>query len=761
MSVQYRRCALRTAPTAAFPAALFATTALITLFLTTQASPQGAATPVEGAVDLPPLTVEVSQNKVSKKKQASPPQQPATAATAGDEPAAIETRDTRAETDGTASYTSEAVTVAGKEPIARRQIPNSVSVITRQQMNDQNMNTVWDALTFAPGVTVVSNDQSQGQFHARGFALNVMNDGMPSYNGLSGYQQLDLAIYDRVEVLRGPAGLFMGSGNPAGVVNLVKKRPRKEAGVGWATSLGSWDNKTAELDVTTPLNENKTLRARGVLAGRDKEFFYDRADEEKWLGYGIIEYDLTPRTLLTAAAVTQQYDGSTWSGNPAYADGRFLDVPRSTNVYPDWARYVWDTQDYSASLEHRFGNKWRFKVAVSRRNQEFHFNDTYPTTGVNPATMTATYAQRDAIYDYQRDGVDTYLSGPVHLFGLTHNLLVGYNYESFSTEYVRGTGPSVANVPILNPNAALPHIAIPFTLGGESQTEQSGFYAQARIKLAEPLTVVLGGRLSDFNAKSRSAEPSVPTPWAQGAKADNEFTPYGGVILDLTPEISVYGSYADIFIPQTAQTWPSGTLPPRVGEQYEVGIKGEFFGGRLHTALAYFDIRDTNRSYSDADHPGFFVALGEVQSRGIDAEVSGEVLPGLSIMGGYTYLTTEFLKDRNNQGLPVSGWYPEHMVKLWTHYRFQHPALERWSVGAGVVAQSETANAIRNPQRVQSAYAVVNALVGYRFDDDVEATLSVNNVFDEEYYTRLGGLNTYNTFGEPRNVMLALRKSLN
>ncbi len=722
--------------------------------------------PGNAAVPLPPVIVEAGPKKAAKKaKKAGTPATGSTAMPETKETAPV--RDERADTEGSKSYTGGAVSVSGKEPVSRREVPQSVSVITRQQMNDQNMNTVSDALKFAPGVTVVANDPSQDQYHARGYALGVMNDGMPAYNGLGGYQQFDLALYDRVEVLRGPAGLLMGSGNPSGVVNMVKKRPRDEAGAAWAVSYGSWNNKWAELDLTTPLNESKTLRARGVLAGRDREFFYDRFGEGKWLGYGVVEYDLTPRTQLTVSIAKQEYQGPSFTGLPAYTNGSFLNVPRSTNVYPDWNALQWDTRDYSASLEHRFVNDWRLKAAVSRRDQSFHFNDAYPSTGVNPATMTAEYGWRDAYYDYQRDAFDIYLNAPVSAFGLKHNFLIGYNYDSFESGNVRSTTTYVPGVPILDPNSVLPKPSLPLTLGGISVTEQSGFYGQARIKLLEPLTIIGGARVTDFDAKSNSktrANASLPwieNPWTQGAEAENEVTPYGAVILDLTKELSVYGSYTDIFIPQTQLVWPNGTLPPRVGEQKEVGIKGEFFNNTLQTSLAYFDIRDTNRSYVDTAHPGFFIPLGEVQSSGIEAEISGRVLPGLEIMAGYTYLKTEYLKDRSNEGLPISGWYPEHSFKLWTKYDFQHPDFDKWSVGVGVLAQSETANAITAAQRIQPAYAVVNTLIGYEFDKDLIATLAINNLFDESYYVRLGGVNSYNTYGEPRNYMLTLRKSFN
>lgn len=722
------------------------------------------------AVPLPTLSVETGSKKKTKAaKKGSTLASNTAAVTEAEETPSV--RDTSADTEGSNSYTSKAVTVGGKEPLSRREVPQSVSVITRKQIEDQNANALQDALSYVPGVTVVPFDPSQQEFHSRGYEVNVAYDGIPAHSGAR-LHHFDLAIYDRVEVLRGPDGLFQGSGNPSGVVNLVKKRPRDEAGAAWSVSYGSWNNKWAELDLTTPLNESKTLRGRAVLAGRDKDFFYDRFDEEKWVGYGVVEYDISRNTLLTISAAQQKYDGPSWMGLPAYTNGDFLNVPRSTNVYPDWNSMKWDTREYTASIEHKFANDWLLKASVSHRDQTFHFNDAYPWTAVDPATLTAEYLWRDAHYDYHRNAADIYLNAPILAFGLKHNLLIGYNYDRFESRNVRSGAQDVLggdglplNVPILDPNSALPRPNLPLLAGGATVTEQSGFYGQARIKLLEPLTVIGGVRISDFNnesnSKSRStaSDPWIQTAWSQGGKAENEITPYGAVILDLTRELSVYGSYADIFIPQTALTYPSGTLPPRVGAQKEVGIKGEFFNKTLNASLAYFDIRDTNRAFPDPHNPGFNIPLGEVQSTGIEAEVSGRLLPGLEINAGYTYLKTEYLKDTYNQGLAINSWYPEHSFKLWAKYDFQDPAWERWSIGAGVLAQSETENAITDAQRVQPAYAVVNTLIGYELEENLHASLAINNVFDKEYYARLGGRNTYNTFGEPRNFMLTLRKS--
>jgi outer-membrane receptor for ferric coprogen and ferric-rhodotorulic acid len=724
-------------------------------------------------VKVGPVVVEGKAPKKAKKKT------PASASASGQTGDAVSgaqakppsIRDTRADTQGTKSYATGATTAGSKEPRGNREVPQSVSVVTRQQMEDQNLNTFWDAMTYAPGVTIVANNPDQGQYYARGYALGVAFDGVPSYNALSGYQQFDTALYDRIEVLRGPDGLFMGAGrDPAGVVNLVRKRPLAEAGVAWSTSYGSWNNKHGEIDVTTPLNESKTLRFRGVLAGTDKEFFFDDADENRKLAYGVLEYDVTPRTLFTIAAVQQNYLGPSYSGLPAWdtattvpADlrGRFTNLSRETNVYPSWTYLKWNSREYSSSVEHKFDNEWRVKVSARELEQSFHFNDAYPTTGVNPATMTATYAQRNAIYDYERIGVDAYVEGPFYLFGQKHNLMFGYNYDSFTSDGVRSANDVTANVPVLNPDS-LARKNLPFTRGSTDITEQSGFYGQARIKLLDDLTAIGGGRVTDFENRSRNHAPSIPTAWSLGAHESGEITPYGALIYDINKNISIYGSYADIFVPQTAKKWTGEVLDPRVGAQYEVGIKGEFLNKRMQTSLALFDIRDVNRAFKDDAHSTpsetFYLQLGEAESKGLDASVTGKVLPGLEITSGYTYLYTELVKAYSSQGTSISNWFPKHTFKTWAKYEIQNEDWKRWSVGAGVIVLSAF-EANGTSVRRQEPYAVVNAMISYQIDKTMSASLSVNNIFDEAYYTRIGGTNTYNTYGEPRNYMLTLRKS--
>lgn len=660
------------------------------------------------------------------------------------------------------AYAVREITVAGKTPQTLRQIPQSVSVLTRAQMDDQNMVTSWDALSQMTGVTAISNDGTQAQYHARGGALELQHDGVPSSMPLSGYQQFDLAIYERIEVLRGPAGLLQGSGAFSGSVNLVRKRPREGFAAEGLIAAGSWDNDRIEADLSTPLVEDGSLKGRLVLSAVDRQFFYDRVHQKKWLGYGIVEWAPTAATTVALSVAHQDDRGPGFSGLPTYADGRHLDVPRSFNPYPDWNRMWWTTTDGALELKHRLDGEWVVQLKAGRREQSFFFHDGFPWSGVDPATMTiGDYARREYRYDYTLDSYDANAAGPFTLFGRRHQLLIGANTSRFRSRG-EGVGPNglvVDDVPLADP-PAVPEPDIVYNSGSERITEQSGVYGQVRLSLADPLTLVLGGRTTDYTSKSRNVAPAVPTAWSSGGKVRGQFTPYAGVLYDFAGHYTLYASQADIFVPQTQQRADGGVLDPREGRQHEVGVKGEFLGGRLNASLALFRIRDENRAYADPANPGFYLPLGEVESKGWEAEIVGSPAPGWDVSAGYTRLDTRYLKHQTLAGEPISYWYPRHTVKLWSNYRFQEGALAGFSVGLGVQAASKSASGTSTATvaaREQDRYAVVNAQLGYRIDRHVAVSLALNNAFDAKYCTRLGGTNTYNTYGDPRNVMLTVR----
>lgn len=663
-------------------------------------------------------------------------------------------------TEGTGSYTSPVVTWGGKAPVGVLDIPNSVSVITRQRIEDQNLVTVESALREVTGVTVTPWDGATSQIRSRGYNLEGSYDGIPAYGALSAFQQFDLAIYDRVEVLRGPGGIFQGSSQPGGVANFVRKRGRDAFGGSFAVSAGSWSNYRGEVDVGGPLNDDGSLRSRVVVSSHRREYFYGQADSNKHLFYGTLDYDLGANTTLSLSATQQKDDVMPYSGLPAYTNQQFLDVPRSTYVYPDWSIQKWDKGSLSLDLEHRFDGDWSLKARASRQTLDWYYKDSYPTTGVNPATGTvASYARRQSDNREVRQGLDVFAAGPFRMWGREHHALVGANFEQYESTTRSGQGAPVRNVPIANPDL-VENVSIAYTAGYNAITQQSGAYGQLRLALTDRLTGVAGGRWSQFSVKNRSVAPQPLTRWVDGAKVDGEFTPYAGVVYHFTDRLTAYGSYADTFIPQAQRKVSGEAIDPRVGKQVELGTKASLRGGALNLSAAVFRTHDVNRSYPDTANPGFFLQAGEVEVEGWELDASGSPLPNLELTAGYTQLRTKYVEHQSFQeGALFSLFEPRHSFKLFAHYRFEEGALAGLSVGGGAQVSSGTVGTGIAGVREQGGYAVASAHAGYRFSDSLRITLAVNNVFDRRYYERVGGLNTYNTPGEPRNVMVTVRSS--
>ena len=289
----------------------------------------------------------------------------------------------------------------------------------------------------------------------------------------------------------------------------------------------------------------------------------------------------------------------------------------------------------------------------------------------------------------------------------------------------------------------------------ETDLEQWGLYGQLRVKPLDPLTLIGGGRFSWFETTSGSTSSSEK----------GKFTPYAGVVYDLTEAVSAYGSYTEVFQPQTATDVSGNLLDPRSGQQFEIGLKAELFDG-VNASLALFDLTDENRAISDPDNLGSYLGLGEAHLRGVEAELSGEVMENWEVALGYTYTDTEY---KNTTRAAGSEFYtPEHMLQLWTKYTFDGRG--DWTDGLFVGGGVKVFSSFRNVSRAVNAttgvatattieapaYAVVDLQAGYKFSDNVTATLTVNNLFDEKYYERVGGTSVFNFYGEPRSVSFKL-----
>jgi len=684
----------------------------------------------------------------------------------------ISTVELGAVTEGTDSYTTGSISI-GKTAQSLRRTPQSVTVMTQQRLEDQNVTNLTSILEQTPGIVVDYTDSERVNYYARGFSIDAIQyDGatIVQGSGNGSFIQSDSAIVDHVEVLRGATGMLRGSGNPSGTVNLVRKRPTRDFQATGSATVGSYDAQRYVADISGPLVEGGAVRGRVVAVHDDKDFFQKSRMERKNVLYASLAADLTDNTVLTGGLeYTDLRASGAWGGLPGDLDGSPLDLPRDTYLGASWNRWNRSNLQSFADIEHFFDNGWKARLSVNHtqfRLDDHGFKQTYisPASTTNPYLMNVEVTEGDGGESVQTN-YSAIADGPFSLFGREHQMVVGMERvrnDSYASATNRRTNLA-RNVDIRDwdPNSSLaePNISIT-TRPVLTRTTQEGAYATWRLSLAEPLTAILGARMSWWDYE----QPRTPR---NNYSVDNEITPYAALIYDLDEHFSLYGSYTEIFAPQNATSASGSLLDPITGEAYEVGIKGEFYEGKLNTALSVFRIDQVGKALDDTSGPltcaplypnGFCkVAGGKSRSEGFELEISGEVLPGWQMAGGYTYTTTEYLKDTlSNTGNVLRTTDPEHLLKLFTSYRLPGE-LSAWKVGGGVQAQSDTYAVGSGKEARQGGYAVYNAMVDYRFNKQYSIQFNANNIFDKYYYKKIGTSFTSYYYGDPRNFAVTLR----
>lgn len=663
-------------------------------------------------------------------------------------------------TENSGIYTPGSIATATRLVLKPKETPQTISVITRQEMDDFNLNSIDDVMRHTPGVSVVTYDSERTEYYSRGFAIqNFQYDGIPM-NRDSAYSAgntlSDMAIYDRIEVLKGATGLLTGVGDPGATINLIRKKPTKDFQGNVSLGLGTWNNYRGQIDLSGPLNETGSIRARGVAAYQDKESQLDRYERKTPVFYGILEADLTDNTLLTVGADYQDNKpkGSTWGGIPIYnSAGQFNKMPRGFNNGANWSNWEQYTRTIFSTLEHKFDNDWVAKIQLNHQINGYdaqlgaaaggHPN---PSTGTGVSMWAGNYKG-----ETKSDAADIYATGPFQLFGREHDLVVGASISE-STWKNNGYGTptdyktSVDQYYQWNGNVAEPDWQRGNHWSNNETTKQNGFYLTSRLNLHDDLKVILGGRIANYKSEE--------------TKESGIFIPYVGAVYDLNDQYSVYASYSTIFKPQSAQNPNGKTLDPLEGENYEAGIKGEFFDGRLNASLAYYQLKQDNfaKEIPNVLTPSGGVAseaLQGVKTKGAELEVTGEIRPGWNLHAGFNH------KISKQDGIKQSTLTPENEFSLYTSYK-----LNQWvdglTIGGGARWQDKTWGDVTNPlykdpvKHVVSDYWLFDAMANYEVNDQLSVSFNVNNLLDEKYYTIFSWYSTY-TWGEGRNYNLGLK----
>ncbi len=676
-----------------------------------------------------------------------------------------------AKTEGTGSYTTGETAAATRLPLSLQDTPQSLTVVTRQRMDDQQLSSVQGVLENTIGIAPYQSDSERTSFYSRGFLINnILYDSIPTTTGDivngSGIGSVETAFYDRVEVVRGASGLLTGTGNPSAAINLMRKRPTSEFSAATSLGVGSWDTYRSMADVSTPLTESGRIRARMVATYQDGHSYLDGYKPRRKALYGIIEADLTPDTTVSLGYDYQDITpkGSTWGGLPLwFSDGTPAEYPRSKNYAQDWSHWTNTLKTAFAEIEHRFDNGWKLRAVANQYRTERDAEllgligrpDRATGLGAYPNGAFAVALANEG--RSRQNAFDVMASGPFELLGRWHDLVLGAtssrrrDSQEDVAPFYAGFAP--VNVYDLSPAFPRPDFDAMASIPTRTQIKQSGVYSAARFSLAGPLKLIVGGRLSNYEIDDVAGGTSLHY------KKSSEFTPYAGLIYSINKVYSAYASYIGIFNPQTDYRDSSGNvLTPSKGKTKEIGLKGAYMGGRLNASIAFFDteLDDAAQMVTGVHTPGgaqAYTGADGTKSHGIELELQGELAHGWSIYAGIASFTA-----RDGNGARLNSQIPRTTAQLFTTYQLPG-TWSRLTLGGGVRWQSRFYQAPNTGTSSlggeQSSYALVSLMGRYAVTERTNVALNVNNAFDKKYALQKGDFDTVG-YGAPRNVMVTL-----
>lgn len=672
-----------------------------------------------------------------------------------------------ATTERTGSYTTGQTSTATRLDLSPRETPQSVSVVTRTQMDDFGLTDVNDALENTPGIQVEQVETDRTYYSARGFDVtNFQLDGVGlpfMYGNVAG--SIDSAIYDRVEVVRGGTALTSGLSDPSATINFIRKRPTANFQASAGLTVDSWNKRRLDADLSGALNDAGSVRARVVAAHENRDSYLDRYELKKSVLYGVIEADIGPSTMLSFGHNTQRNDADSplWGALPLYnTDGTPLRYARSTSSAADWAYWDNDKSSTFAELEHTFANGWLGKAVVTRNKISENSRLFYVYGVPNPTTAGSDLFSYPSLYELQSSQtiVDAYASGPFSLFGREHELMVGAHWAKASLTDLSTYGEDIGTEipPLEGWDGSYP---LPGFTGGTDGSDigdrQTSLYAATRLSLTDRLQIITGTRATRLTSRGVTYNTSRVKDYG------TVLTPYAGATYRINDTYSVYGSYSKLFRPQFEVNASGERLEAVRGRNVEAGVKGEFMDKKLNASFAVFRVKQNNLAQPAGFVPfAFHTASDEISSQGYELDLSGEVLPGLQLTGGYTHIKIE-----DSNGNPTRTYVPRNLLRLSASYKVQ--SVPGMKVGASLnwqdaITLNHPATATTGPNAGSpivtryDSYAVLNLMTRYEFNKNLSATLNLNNVTDERYTQSLYWAQAFGQGypGAPRNVSLAL-----
>ncbi|MFK8985538.1 TonB-dependent siderophore receptor [Acinetobacter seifertii] len=664
----------------------------------------------------------------------------------------------QAQKESTSPYVATKATSALKSDAPLFKTAQSVSVVTREQLDQKQARTLADALEGVAGVEAGKlGRRGWDDFIIRGQTSSdsVYVDGLRV--GQNTYVATELSGMDQVQVLKGPASINFGLVAPGGMVNLVTKRPEAESFARASMTYGSYNLKEGTFDLNySPNNSEKgAFRLNGRISDQD-----DPTDYVYFKNYYIspsYNFDLGDNTDLSVIASYQHREYIRQQGLPVI--GTLKDNPNGAidrSLYigdPDFGKYEADVYRTGYTFKHAFDNGWNFNqnfavqktemdgTAVFAQTKKFWADSSYTT--INRANNS-----RHQVIDNLSFAIDNRLNKQFDLYGMQHDFNIGVDAFQEKSDYTNDK----YNIGNLNIYAPIYGQSVTLTQNVRdiNRLKYLGLYLRDRIQLTDQWLLSLSGRQDWAQTQSTSLVTSNAS-----KQSDNAFTGSASVMYTLNDIVAPYVSYATSFTPNSGTDVNNNPFKPEEGKQVEVGMKLQSPDQRIQGAIAWYDLKRQNVLVTDTVNSGYKVQRGEQLTRGIETELSAEILEGLKLTAAYTYtIDAEISKDANssNVGKALDN-IPEHAYSLSARYKFDPASKLGWYVGGGF--RGETYKTVDGLDVHIPGYTVFDTEAGYDAGH-WGAQLAIRNLFDKDYYA--GALNeNMLTLGNPRQINFTVK----
>lgn len=638
--------------------------------------------------------------------------------------------------------------------------PQSISVVSKDVVEDLGATRLQDALDYAGGVGRANNFGGQGltTFTVRGFTTGEFyRNGFPVNRGYPNMP--DANTIERLEVLRGPATMLYGRGDPGGTFNVVSKQPLAERTVTLGSQLNDQGMKRGTLDASGPLDEEGRLAYRLNVVGEGGDTFRDHVETERYGVTPVITWQATDDTKVT-------FEGDFMRNNHPLDRGltRFPNqrgTPSRDTFWGDKDAGKLHNDNNMAQLrfEHALSDNWTLGGGFQWLDGSLKGNAIEAngpgSLGADGRTLQRNFNYRKLEWtdkDYQLN-----LTGHFSTGGFDHTLLTGIEYEDYDYKSIIQRSSAAAGtypIDIFDPVYGQPRPALTRTPTHDKENLKTyAAFVQDQVALTERLKVLAGARFERFEHDYQNY---VGKSWQA---ADNAVTPRVGVIYDLTDTVAVYADAARSFKPNTGASREGGGFAPEKGKSYEMGIKWEALDRQLSVDAAIYQIEKKNVLTTDPVDNTFSVAAGQVRSRGFDLNVAGNLTPEWRVIGGYAYVDAEVTRDNTLRSGTRLMNIPRNSFSLLNVYEFQDGALKGLGLGAGGKYVDQRAGQTANTAFSMDAYTVVDLLGYYKVNEHVRLNLDVKNLFNREYEEGAFG-NIYAYPGAPRTVQVGIAYTL-